>query len=249
MITLLILSGGDVCSAADSEPVEVPTTPAVANEPIQNSLGMNLIPLPGAKVHVSVYETRVGEYRKFVEETRRPWKKPNFKQSDEHPAVMVSWEDAKAFCYWLTAKERAAGVISTEQSYRLPTDVEWSLAAGVTESEDPLDTSGLLTFQYPWGEAWPPPPNAGNYAPDLHLDSFKYTAPVGSFSPNDLGFYDIGGNVWEWCEDVYNQSADYRILRGASWRMRLPNDLLSTNRIGNRPDLRLPVYGFRVVLQ
>ncbi|MEM6821757.1 MAG: SUMF1/EgtB/PvdO family nonheme iron enzyme [Verrucomicrobiota bacterium] len=233
---------------ASEEAIADSTLSKEPSEPFINSLEMTLLGLPGTSLKISAYETRVRDYQAFVTETQRPWKKPEFKQSESHPAVMVSWEDAKAFCYWLTRKEREAGVIGQNQGYRLPTDQEWSLAVGVNEETDPLQIEQSLVFQYPWGEAWPPPPHSGNYAPDLHVDSFAYTSPVGSFQPNELGFYDMGGNVWEWCEDVYNQSADFRVLRGGSWRMRLPNDLLSTNRIGNRPDLKLSVYGFRVVL-
>ncbi len=57
----------------------------------------------------------------------------------------------------------------------------------------------------------------------------------------------MGGNVWQWCQDYFNNSPDYRVLRGASWRMRDPEDLLSSKVIGNKPDLALPVYGFRLV--
>ncbi|HEY0255985.1 MAG TPA: SUMF1/EgtB/PvdO family nonheme iron enzyme, partial [Candidatus Methylacidiphilales bacterium] len=72
---------------------------------------------------------------------------------------------------------------------------------------------------------------------------------VGSFKPNAHGLYDMGGNVWQWCEDIFNRSADFRVLHGASWRMRDPEDLLSSARIGNRPDIRLAVYGCRLVIE
>ncbi|HEY0257693.1 MAG TPA: SUMF1/EgtB/PvdO family nonheme iron enzyme, partial [Candidatus Methylacidiphilales bacterium] len=61
--------------------------------------------------------------------------------------------------------------------------------------------------------------------------------------------YDMGGNVWQWCQDYFNNSPDYRVLRGASWRMRDPEDLVSSKVIGNKPDLALSVYGFRLVIE
>ncbi|MEM9444855.1 MAG: SUMF1/EgtB/PvdO family nonheme iron enzyme [Verrucomicrobiota bacterium] len=214
----------------------------------KNSLGMLFVTVPNTEVYFSVYETSVKDYQVFVKETKRTVKKPSFKQNGNHAAVNVSWEDAKAFCYWLTAKERKEKIISAKQYYRLPNDKEWSLASGIKGAADEFSFEDNLDFEYPWGKEWPPPPDAGNYSPDLFVDNYSHTSPVGSFKPNKLGIYDLGGNVWEWCEDIFNQSPDYRILRGASWRMRLPNDLLLTNKIGNRPDLRLSVYGFRIVL-
>ena len=74
-------------------------------------------------------------------------------------------------------------------------------------------------------------------------------APVGRFSPNQFGLFDMGGNVWEWCSDSFKNSIDFRVLRGASWRMRSPGDLLSSIEIGNVGHLRLSTYGFRVVLE
>ncbi len=59
------------------------------------------------------------------------WKAPGFQQSPDHPVVGVSWEDANQFCAWLTKKERSEGTLATFQSYRLPTDREWSRAVGI----------------------------------------------------------------------------------------------------------------------
>lgn len=103
--------------------------------------------------------------------------------------------------------------------------------------------------EFPWNGDWPPHKSAGNYHPDLGCDSFDATAPVGSFSPNEFGLHDMGGNVWEWCADSFKNSIDFRVLRGASWRMRAPGDLLSSLEIGNVGHIRLNTYGFRVVLE
>ena len=102
-----------------------------------------------------------------------------FPKLPAHPVVGVSADDAKAFCHWLTQKERDAHLIDETQAYRLPSDDEWTRAASTTK--------------YPWGSAWPPPNNAGNFASEeavAHLkmsdvipdyrDGFAATSPVAS---------------------------------------------------------------------
>ncbi len=233
---------------ADPAPAPVPAaaakTPAPSNQPdFTNSLGMPFRAVPGTNVLFCIWPTRVKDYEVFASAKGRPWSRPDFEQGPTHPAVNVSWEDATAFAIWLTHREQASGVLPKDWTYRLPTDAEWDAAVGLPPQSD-NDTP-----VYPWGTQWPPPVGAGNYNPDLDVDPYPYTSPVGSFKPNALGLYDMGGNVWEWCQDYFNNSADYRILRGASWRMRDPDDLQLSKRIGNKPDLALPVYGFRVVIQ
>ena len=79
-------------------------------------LSMKFVPVPGTNVLFSVWETRVKDYQAFCDATGRSWEKPTFSQTDEHPAVNLNWEDAKAFCKWLSGKEG--------KTYRLPTDHE-----------------------------------------------------------------------------------------------------------------------------
>lgn len=216
---------------------------AGAQETYTNSFGQLFRQVSEGGTLLAVHETRVKDYAGFVKETQRTWPKAGFTQGPDHPAVNVSWEDAKAYARWLTDKEHAAGSLPAPWSYRLPKDDEWSLAVG-------LAPGGSMTEEvYPWGTGWPPPPQSGNYSPDLQVDKFAQTSPVGSFAANPQGFFDLGGNVWEWCEDTFNNSPDYRILRGASWRMKGPVDLMSNNRIGNVPSIRLPVYGFRLAIE
>jgi formylglycine-generating enzyme required for sulfatase activity len=207
------------------------------------------VTLPGTRVLMSVWEVRVKDYQSFATSMKRIWPKAGFAQGQDHPAVNISWEDAKAYAQWLTAMEHQIKELPSNWRYRLPTDAEWSVAVGLppasVASEDPL----LLATHFPWKGDWPPPQDCGNYHPSLGVDRFAKTAPVGSFPANALGLFDLGGNVWEWCENIFNQSPDFRVLRGASWRMRNPGDLISARRIGNRPNLRLPVYGCRLVIE
>jgi formylglycine-generating enzyme required for sulfatase activity len=210
-----------------------------------NSLGMRFVSVPGTKVLMSRYETRVADYRAFVEavnddETAKLIA-PDFEQTGEHPVVNVSWHDARRFCAWLTARENRA--------HRLPTDAEWSVAVGLGEGEGgtPEDKDGKAAG-YPWGSQWPPPRGAANLAPSLGVDEFAYTSPVGSFRANKLGIYDLGGNVWEWCEDEFPVDVS-RVLRGGSWFDDDRDALLSSERGFSRLVNRGDSHGFRVVVE
>jgi formylglycine-generating enzyme required for sulfatase activity/proteasome lid subunit RPN8/RPN11 len=128
------------------------------------------------------------------------WKNPGWQQSDDHPVVNVTWNDAVAYCDWLSDQE---GV-----KYRLPTEAEWeySCRAGTTtrfysgDKDDSLKGVANLADasfkqKYPdatWAVSWD--------------DGYPFTAPVGRFKPNAFGLYDMHGNVWEWCADWYDEN-------------------------------------------
>ncbi|MDB6021807.1 MAG: pknB, partial [Pedosphaera sp.] len=245
-----------------SEPV-VPVVPQAgkASEPAEavvpqvgktwvNSLGLRFVPVPGTAVLFAVTDTRVQDYQAFAEATQRPWTKPDFKQGPNHPAVNVSWEDATAFCAWLTDKERQAGEIGGDQRYRLPTDAEWSAAVGLEPESDrrPVENDGKVSGIFPWGNRWPPPAGAGNFGRALKTDHFDFTSPVGSFAPNRNGLFDMGGNVREWCEDWYSYSERTHVLRGSSWTTVFQASLLSSCRNDGLPDQVSEFNGFRCVL-
>lgn len=80
-------------------------------------------------------------------------------------------------------------------------------------------------------------------------DGFARTSPVGSFARNPLGFYDLGGNDWEWCVDRFAPGGETRVLRGGSWGNVRADLLLSGKRIDAFPNARSDLYGFRVVLE
>ena len=201
---------------------------AEAAEPVENTLGMKFVNVTGMPVRFSVWETRVRDYEAFATETRREWTRPDFEQTPDDPVVNVSWDDAAAFCQWLTARERAAGRLADRQRYRLPTDAEWSVAVGLGSErgrtpEDRLQASVV----WPWGCTW----------------------PVGSFKPNASGIFDLGGNVWEWCDDWYNDARVTKPLRGGSFHDGQPKDLLAAYRFSGTVHLNNDDIGFRVVLQ
>jgi len=253
-------------------------TAASKDAPFVNTLGMKFVPVPiiggptgGQRVLFSVWDTRVQDCEVFAKETKREWPKADFPQGPTHPAVMVSWDDAQRFCQWLTARDQAAGRLPADWRYRLPSDHEWSCAVELGASEDaaklPADKSLKIDNVFPWGTQWPPPPGAGNYAGEElraalaagqhneikdvlagYNDGFVETSPVGSFKANRFGLYDLGGNVWQWCEDWRDQKQIDHVLRGGSWTRYLRNHLLSSYRFQYLPGARFNSFGFRCVL-
>lgn len=216
-----------------------------------NSLGMKFVAV--GKTHFAVAETRRADFEAFFKAARydagKGWSNPGFNQAASHPVVNVNWKDAQAFCKWLTEKEQKEGIIGTRR-YRLPTDAEWSEAVGLRgeSGATPAEKDGRIKGAFPWGNAWPPSFGAGNYPDSLSYDSFDKTAPAGSFRPNALGIYDLGGNVWEWCEDASDATQKTRTLRGGSFLMNLPTSLFSSYRRHLPPDERVNDVGFRIVL-
>ena len=212
---------------------------------------MKFVAVPGTGVLFAVWATRVGDYGTFARETAREWPVADFAQDAMHPAVNVSWDDAREFCRWLTQREWKAGRLDRSRSYRLPRDWEWSVAAGLDERRDgsPRDKSGGIPGVYPWGRAWPPPVAAGNFgAIPGRDDGHAATSPAGAFSPNRFGLHDVGGNVREWCEDALTAGGWERTLRGASFLDRDRGALLAAARTGGAPSARADHCGFRCVL-
>lgn len=107
---------------------------ATKEKPFVNSLGMKFVPVPGTNVLFSIWDTRVQDCRAFIEanpDVDAPYVyTPKFALGENYPALLEEWEQARAFCAWLTQKERKEGKIGQDQEYRLPTDKEWSIAVG-----------------------------------------------------------------------------------------------------------------------
>lgn len=191
----------------------------------------------------------------FVQDRRFNWRETGVPQSDDEPVGNVSWNDAVAYCRWLSEVE---GV-----SYRLPTEAEWEYACRA--GSDALYCNGDVPecLQH-----------VGNCADATGREKFhwrtrglessngfEFAAPVGSFAPNAWGLYDMHGNMAEWCADWF--SHDYyrhspasspagptagsaRVVRGGSWRDS-PFRCRSAYRDGRRPTDRGNALGFRVV--
>jgi eukaryotic-like serine/threonine-protein kinase len=221
-------------------------------QPFTNSLGMKFIPL--GDIQISIWETRVQDYEAFCRATGRHFEPADFYQTATDPAVKVNWFDAMAFCKWLTEKEHNENLIEDRQVYRLPTDVEWSMAVGLANENGatPESRDGKIKNEFPWGKQWPPPSGAGNYNVAAGRRRAA-TVPVGSFKPNSIGLYDLGGNVWEWCLDTYKGGSnatgrEWGVLRGGSWATSNRLEMQSSYRnVVDRND-RDVIYGFRCVL-
>ena len=151
---------------------------------------------------IGKYTVTQGQWQKVVGSNPS-----GFKKGDNYPVETVSWNDAKEFIQKLNGKNGS--------TFRLPTEAEWEYAA----------RSGGKAEKYAGGSdidavAW------------YVANSGRSTHPVGTKAPNGLGIYDMSGNVWQWCEDIYdgdaykkhqrnnpisNSGGSYRVLRGGSW--------------------------------
>ena len=166
---------------------------------------------------------------------------------EHQPAVQVSWQQAAAFCNWLSAKQgipafykEQNGIVTgfrpESTGYRLPSEAEWAWAARA---------DGNRWLRFPWGDAFPPDKIAENYADSSsayitgrvlnnYKDGHVVSAPVASFQANQHRLYDMGGNVSEWVNNVYSippangaiqrdplgsQAGDNYAIRGASWTL------------------------------
>jgi serine/threonine protein kinase len=236
---------------ATPAPQPVTQNPAIATKdaPFVNSLGMKFVPAGTPGVLFCIWETRVKDYRAFAEASQRNWESAD--SIDSYPATNVSWNDAKAYCVWLSKKEG--------REYRLPTDEEWSRAVGLPDEVGASPFAKGMTGNdiFPWGTQWPPPKGAGNYYGEEgnqadkikgYSDGFRVRSPVGSFDANVFGIYDLGGNVWEMCEDRWAPTQTSYAARGASCMDDTPEECRSSVRIPIKPDDVSILFGFRVVL-
>ncbi len=215
------------------------------------------------KLAMGRYEVTVAEFRRFVNATGyqtdaekkggcysyangwkwvdgADWRNFGISQTDNHPVVCVSWNDATAYTKWLSEQ--------TGHTYRLPTEAEWEYAA----------RAGTET-KYWWGNT--ASHEYANYGKDVCCDGFAkgkdrwvYTSPVGSFAKNPFGLYDTVGNVWEWTCSEYEgkyagkeqQCADagYFVLRGGAWNGDAARTR-SADRYCSDPTNRFSNCGFR----
>lgn len=199
----------------------------------------------------------------MVESARfRPWEPIAWKIEQNHPVIYVTWNDAVAFCEWLSAKE---GKI-----YRLPTEAEWEYACragSVTRYSFGDDPEQLFRFANAADSSrlsalYPKSPE--KKVRSLYLfgsDGFVWTAPVGKFLPNSFGLYDMHGNAWEWCSDWYDENyygrsvtddpqgpltGTTRVLRGGGF-YDAPFHLRCARRNSDQPTSRDYGNSFRVV--
>jgi formylglycine-generating enzyme required for sulfatase activity len=141
---------------------------------------------------------------------------PSCFAGEKKPVEQVNWRVARAYCERLTKQQSVTGTLPAGYEYRLPTEAEWEYAARGGPASKGYTYAGSNTVD---AVAW-------------YSDSGSRTHPVGEKRPNELGLYDMSGNVWEWCLDGYDaeyygrspntdpvntQAASDRVKRGGSW--------------------------------
>jgi len=216
-----------------------------------NSLGMVFLPLPGTGLLLAQWETRAMDFDVYRAALNLSANRLSYAQGTNHPVAGVSWTDAQGFCRWLTDTEVQTNLMTGTQAYRLPTKLEWCLAL-----DPPAQPPSTRIF--PWGDDWPPPRNAGNladldlwratglrYIPDLR-DGYAYTAPVGSFPANPLGFFDLIGNLREWVDGPAGAGQHQTV--GGAWDSCTREELRLNNPVELPDESRRENLGFRCVL-
>ncbi len=191
--------------------------------------------------YLGKYEVTQGQWIAVMETV--PWLGEDYIQlNSNHPAVYVSWHDAQAFAEKLNA---AAG----DSLYRLPTEAEWEYAARAgAQTRWSFGDDEVMLGQYAW------------YRDNAWERGLRYAQPVGSKAPNSWGLYDMHGNVWEWCQDIYGpyDSVDLidpqgaatganRAVRGGPFNGR-PREVRAADRSGSGPGYRRNYnIGYRLV--
>jgi formylglycine-generating enzyme len=232
--------------------------------------------------YLGEFEVTVGQFRRFVAETgykteaesdgtggwgynaqtgqcegRKPefnWLNPGFTQTDDHPVLNVTWNDAVAFCQWLSTKEG--------KTYRLPTEAEWEYACRAQSStryengDDPAALPKVANTLNDNGRTAFPHVQELVISPG---DKPEFTVAVGKKEPNKFGLYDMHGNVWEWCADWYGEdyysksplddppgpdSGGLHVRRGGGWNS-FPLWARASFRNWNTPQSRCVNLGFR----
>jgi eukaryotic-like serine/threonine-protein kinase len=158
------------------------------------------------------------------------------------PVERVSWEDAQEFIKKLNEKEGGNGFV-----YRLPCEAEWEYACrgGATSEED---CSYHFYFEKPTNDLSSTQANFdGNdpYGKGEKGPCLGRTTKVGSNAPNKLGLYDMHGNVWQWCEDLYDPKGSARVVRGGSW-ISFGLGCRAAYRLSYAPSDRYDYVGFRL---
>ena len=224
------------------KPRQKPQQP-VLDRPVVSSVRQRLsyepetVRIPGKTFSMSKYEITVGQFKAFVKATGhkmgncnwpsgKSWRNPGFSQGDKQPVVCVSWNDAVAYAKWLSGK--------TVQTWRLPKQEEWEYAA----------RAGSKT-KYHFGDNVS---ELGKYA-WYSKNSGNKTHPVGQKRPNKFGLYDVHGNVWEWCQNLYSKSGSLRVYRGGSWGNGAGSSAFRLSPTATRQAIRGSYLGFRLLRQ
>ena len=207
---------------------------------------MNFTWLEKMNIWSGTYEVTNGQFRKFRPEHNSKVYPKGSLNGDNQPATEVSYDDAVAFCSWLTNLGRRNNEIPKGYNYELPDMAEWQKIA----------SAGKEAF-FPWGMEWPPSKgvnfaSSGSLGPGEKLewqeyeDPYLYTAPVEKSIANKWGIYGCSGNVWEWTS---SSEGNGKKVMGGSWNSALFAEA-KLNPSGNvaPASFRGNNVGFRVIL-
>ena len=252
-MTFARIEAGSYTMGADTTPL-----PDALSEGQSNMLDGDFDEFPGHSVNIThpfyfgTTEVTNAQYEQFDPDHVALRGKLGFSKEDDEAVVFVSWEEAQAFCIWLSAKEALP--------YRLPTEAEWEYACrGGTTTH--FNTGSDLPTLYHKNQVrtwYPDPFRVKQYPRDYDADLVSLA--VGKTPPNAWGLHDMHGNVEEWCADwhgpyealeqtdpVGRASGQFRVTRGGSHGT-LPYYLRSANRSGTLPQDKHWLIGFRVAL-
>lgn len=206
--------------------------------------------------YMGIHAVTVDQFAQFAKEAGAKPKKPGYPQAGNHPVVGVNWDEADAFCKWLSKKTGKTVSLPTEaqREYACRAGTKTRFSFGNSDADlhkhenycDKTNTSQL---------------SKANYRDEMHSDGFDRTSPVGSFKPNPWGLYDMQGNVWEWCADWYADSysptdrvdptgpaaGEKRVVRGGAWAANAAM-CRAASRLSSDPKNQYQGKGFRVTV-
>jgi formylglycine-generating enzyme required for sulfatase activity len=269
-LTLLICVSVSALAQSNAKPTKQKPTPVdltrfvlVEGGSFSMGSGTGIEPHEKPEHNVSVksfylakYDVTFDDYDRYCDSTKTA--KPDDMKwgRGKRPVIIVSWLDAVAYCNWLSKQDHLQPCyeingkdvtwIDTARGYRLPTEAEWEYAArGGNKSKRTLYAGAEKPDDVIWYTA-----NSG-----------QQTQPIGMKAPNELGLYDMNGNVWQWVWDIYDGSyyqqspsdnpagpatGGYRVMRGGAWYNNASYITVSTRQY-NTPDFRQNSVGFRLV--
>jgi formylglycine-generating enzyme required for sulfatase activity len=145
---------------------------------------------------------------KWINREGKGWRDPGFPQDGDHPATCLNWYDAQAFLAWLNGRSELTDRLD---AYRLPSEAEWEYAcrAGTQSPFGFGDTIATDQANFDGDTAY------GGGTPSMVRR--RATTRVGDFHANKIGLYDMHGNVWEWCQDAWNDRYDGAPVDGTAW--------------------------------
>lgn len=267
-------------STGEPEPVRpaevIPVGPVLPDPPGTRVVAsMRMVPVPGLPhLLAGMHEVRVADFAEFVRKSgyvpaqdvpveRKEfvpglrslrWDAPGRPQQPDHPVTCLSWDDADAFCQWITDRCREDGSVPPGAEIRLLTDQEWSAMADVpTDAEPWLWERTARPEIYPWGTSAVRLPGWENYAGTdtagaRPLDLWDHAAPVGSLRRNSAGFHDTGGNVREWVHDSRDFARREHAARSSGFRGKTPEHFNLSRRSDCWLDGGNETLGLRVAL-